>query len=82
MDLTVRLEQLGMPTLEEVTARFGPDADDAARKDQASGLVRQRISGTTAQRPVYDFRFGTARQISRGRATGAAVKKVAHRRQE
>ena len=30
MDLTIRLERLGMPTLEEVTARFGPDDDDAA----------------------------------------------------
>ncbi|TAJ58651.1 MAG: XRE family transcriptional regulator [Variovorax sp.] len=28
MDLTIRLERLGMPTLEEVTQRFGQDEDD------------------------------------------------------
>lgn len=30
MDLTIRLERLGLPTLEDVTARFGQDDDDAA----------------------------------------------------
>ncbi len=30
MGLTVRLEQLGMPTLEEVTRRFGQEDDDAS----------------------------------------------------
>ncbi|UKI07312.1 MULTISPECIES: transcriptional regulator [Variovorax] len=30
MDLTIRLERLGMPTLEEVTERFGQDDDDAS----------------------------------------------------
>lgn len=30
MDLTVRLERLGMPTQEEVAARFGQDEDDAS----------------------------------------------------
>ena len=29
MDLTIRIESLGMPTLEEVTERFGQDDDDA-----------------------------------------------------
>ena len=28
MDLTIRLERLGMPTLEEVAQRFGQDEDD------------------------------------------------------
>ncbi|WP_281081590.1 helix-turn-helix transcriptional regulator [Variovorax paradoxus] len=30
MDLTIRLEHLGMPTLEEVARRFGQDEDDAS----------------------------------------------------
>lgn len=30
MDLTIRLERLGMPTQEEVAARFGQDEDDAS----------------------------------------------------
>ena len=30
MGLTIRLESLGMPSLEEVTERFGQDDDDAA----------------------------------------------------
>lgn len=30
MDLTIGLERLGMPTLEEVTDRFGQDDDDAS----------------------------------------------------
>ncbi len=30
MDLTISLERLGMPTLEEVTERFGQDDDDAS----------------------------------------------------
>jgi len=28
MDLTIRLERLGMPTLEEVSERFGQDEDE------------------------------------------------------
>jgi len=28
MDLTISLERLGMPTLEEVTQRFGQDEDE------------------------------------------------------
>ncbi|MDB5876989.1 MAG: hypothetical protein JWQ41_403 [Variovorax sp.] len=30
MDLTIRLERLGMPTLDEVQRRFAQDEDDAA----------------------------------------------------
>ncbi|WP_144298990.1 helix-turn-helix domain-containing protein [Variovorax paradoxus] len=30
MDLTIGLQRLGMPTLEEVTDRFGQDDDDAS----------------------------------------------------